>query len=123
MIFDCRVIDLFAYILHTFFRASWHIESINIQTEMFFFFNCSPLFFIFAIFNHVCASFAFKSTKFNEMWQKLVSKLELGKKLIMDLIEQSVAAYEQREELCNKIQSLEIKGQNEQNLHLQVSTL
>lgn len=57
------------------------------------------------------------------MWQKLVSKLELGKKLIMDLIEQSVAAYEQREELCNKIQSLEIKGQNEQNLHLQVSTL
>lgn len=55
------------------------------------------------------------------MWQKMVTKLELGKKLIMDLIEQSVAAYEQREELCNKIQSLETKGHNEQTLHLQVN--
>lgn len=59
-------------------------------------------------------------SKFNEIWQKMVTKLELGKKLIMDLIEQSVAAYEQREELCNKLQNLEGKSQNEQNLHLQV---
>lgn len=51
----------------------------------------------------------------------MVTKLELGKKLIMDLIEQSVTAYEQREELCNKLQNLEGKSQNEQNLHLQVS--
>lgn len=50
----------------------------------------------------------------------MVTKLELGKKLILDLIEQSVAAYEQREELCNKLQNLEGKSQNEQNLHLQV---
>lgn len=60
-------------------------------------------------------------SKFNEIWQKMVTKLELGKKLIMDLIEQSVTAYEQREELCNKLQNLEGKSQNEQNLHLQVS--
>lgn len=59
-------------------------------------------------------------SKFNEIWQKMVTKLELGKKLIMDLIEQSVSAYEQREELCNKLQNLEGKSQNEQNLHLQV---
>lgn len=49
----------------------------------------------------------------------MVTKLEQGKKLIMDLIEQSVTAYEQREELCNKLQNLETKSQNEQNLHLQ----
>lgn len=50
----------------------------------------------------------------------MVTKLELGKKLILDLIEQSVAAYEQREELCNKLQNLDGKSQNEQNHHLQV---
>lgn len=50
----------------------------------------------------------------------MVTKLEMGKKLILDLIEQSVTAYEQREELCNKLQNLDGKSQNEQNLHLQV---
>lgn len=50
----------------------------------------------------------------------MVTKLELGKKLILDLIEQSVTAYDQREELCNKLQNLDGKSQNEQNLHLQV---
>lgn len=59
-------------------------------------------------------------SKFNEIWQKMVTKLESGKKFIMDLIEQSVSAYEQRDELCNKLQNLEGKSQNEQNLHLQV---
>lgn len=37
----------------------------------------------------------------------------------MDLIEQSIGAFEQREELCNKLQNLESKSENEQNLHLQ----
>lgn len=50
----------------------------------------------------------------------MVTKLEMGKKFIMDMIEQSVSAYEQRDELCNKLQNLEGKSQNEQNLHLQV---
>lgn len=59
-------------------------------------------------------------SKFNEIWQKMVTKLELGKTLIIDLIEQSVSAYEQREELCNKLQNLDGKSQNEQNIHLQV---
>lgn len=61
-----------------------------------------------------------KSSKFNDIWQKMVSKLEMGKKMIMDLIEQSAAAYEQREELCNKLQNLEGKSHNEQTIHLQV---
>ena len=54
------------------------------------------------------------------MWQKMVTKLEHGKKYILDLIEQSVAAYDQREEICNKIQNLDEKGQFEQSIHIQV---
>lgn len=50
----------------------------------------------------------------------MVTKLELGKKFILDLIEQSVAAYDQREEICNKIQNLEDKGQIEHINHMQV---
>lgn len=46
--------------------------------------------------------------------------MEIGRKMILDLIEQSVAAYELREELCVKLQSLEGKSSNEQNIHLQV---
>lgn len=65
-------------------------------------------------------AFIFRS-KFNDIWQKMVTKLEQGKKTILDLIEQSVTAYEQREELCNKLQNLDGKSQNEQTLHLQVS--
>lgn len=49
----------------------------------------------------------------------MVGKLDTGRKLIMDLIEQSIGAFEQREELCNKLQNLESKSENEQNLHLQ----
>lgn len=46
--------------------------------------------------------------------------MEIGRKMILDLIEQSVAAYELREELCVKLQSLEGKSGNERNIHLQV---
>lgn len=47
--------------------------------------------------------------------------MEIGRKMILDLIEQSVAAYELREELCAKLQSLDGKSSNEQNIHLQVN--
>lgn len=60
-----------------------------------------------------------ESTHFNEMWEKMVTKLEHGKKHILDLIEQSVAAYDQREELCHKIQNLNDKSQNENHSHMQ----
>lgn len=54
------------------------------------------------------------------MWQKMVAQLESGKKQILDLIEQTISAYDQREELCNKIQNSEEKGQQENSVHLQV---
>lgn len=56
------------------------------------------------------------------MWQKMVTKLEQGKKFVMELVEQSVAAYDQREDICNKIQNLDDRGQLENNVHMQVST-
>lgn len=61
------------------------------------------------------------SARFNEIWQKMVTKLEQGKKYTMDLVEQSVAAYDQREDICNKIQNLDDKGQLENNVHMQVN--
>lgn len=72
-------------------------------------------FFFFLIIYFVCK----KSTHFNEMWEKMVTKLEHGKKHILDLIEQSVAAYDQREELCQKIQNLNEKSHNENHSHMQ----
>lgn len=60
-----------------------------------------------------------ESTKFNEMWQKMVTQYDQGKKFIMDLIEQSVSAYDQREELGNKIQNLNDKQCVETNNHTQ----
>lgn len=58
-------------------------------------------------------------SSFNDMWQKMVNQLNQGKKLIMDLIEQSTAAYDQREELCNKLQALKDRGQTDKMLHIQ----
>lgn len=54
------------------------------------------------------------------MWQKMVTKTEQGKKFVMELVEQSVAAYDQREDICNKIQNLDDRGQLENNVHMQV---
>lgn len=51
----------------------------------------------------------------------MVTKLEQGKKYTMDLVEQSVAAYDQREDICNKIQNLDDKGQLENSVHMQVN--
>lgn len=56
---------------------------------------------------------------FNVMWEKLVNKLNEGKKYIMDLVEQATTAYDQREELCNKLQQLKEKGQSEKVIHVQ----
>lgn len=48
----------------------------------------------------------------------MVNQLNLGKKQMMDLIEQSTAAYDQREELCNKLQLLKDRG--DKLAHVQV---
>ncbi|TMW42688.1 hypothetical protein DOY81_012228, partial [Sarcophaga bullata] len=54
---------------------------------------------------------------FNEMWQSMVTQFNEGKKLIMDLIDQSTLAYDQREELCNKLQVLKDRNENDIKYH------
>ncbi|GBP17652.1 Coiled-coil domain-containing protein 63 [Eumeta japonica] len=56
---------------------------------------------------------------FNEMWQNMVTKFNEGKKLIMDLIDQSTLAYDQREELCTKLQVLKERNENDKIMHIQ----
>lgn len=56
---------------------------------------------------------------FNVMWDKLVTRLNDGKKHLIDLIEQATQAYDQREELCNKLQMMKDKGQNDKYAHIQ----
>lgn len=80
--------------------------------------NVVSLFIFFVDFNNDAPR-----ARFNEMWQKMVIRLEQGKKFTMELVEQSVAAYDQREDICNKIQNLDDKRQTENNLHMQVCSI
>lgn len=50
----------------------------------------------------------------------MVNQLNQGKKKMMDLIEQSTSAYDQREELCNKLLQLSQKSQSDKLAHVQV---
>ncbi|XP_050085533.1 coiled-coil domain-containing protein 63 [Anopheles aquasalis] len=56
---------------------------------------------------------------FNIMWEKLVNRLNEGKRYMIDLIEQATAAYDTREELCTKLQILKDKGQSDKLAHIQ----
>ena len=54
------------------------------------------------------------------MWQTMVTQFNEGKKYIMDLIDQSTLAFDQREELCNKLQVLKNRNENDKIMHIQV---
>lgn len=56
---------------------------------------------------------------FNDVWAKMVNQLNQGKLNMMNLIEQSTAAYDQREELCNKLQLLKEKSDSDKVAHVQ----
>jgi coiled-coil domain-containing protein 63/114 len=53
------------------------------------------------------------------MWQRMINKLNNGKRHIMDLVEQATNAYDQREELCTKLQILKDRGHNDRQNHVQ----
>ncbi|XP_022905106.2 outer dynein arm-docking complex subunit 1 [Onthophagus taurus] len=55
---------------------------------------------------------------FNKSWQSLLTELNNGKKIMMDLIEQGTTAYDQREESGQKLQALKIRAQNDLLLHM-----
>ncbi|XP_055605827.1 outer dynein arm-docking complex subunit 1-like [Uranotaenia lowii] len=56
---------------------------------------------------------------FNIMWEKLVNKMNEGKRYMMDLIDQATSAYDSREELCTKLQILKDKAASEKAAHVQ----
>jgi Skp family chaperone for outer membrane proteins len=53
------------------------------------------------------------------MWQRMINKLNYGKRHIMELVEQSTSAFDQREELTTKLQILKERGQNDKTGHVQ----
>lgn len=54
---------------------------------------------------------------FNELWEKQTRRLNEGKKVILELVEQANMTYDQREEWCNKLQSLKAKAENDLITH------
>lgn len=53
------------------------------------------------------------------MWQAMVTQFNDGKKLIMDLIDQSTVAFDQRQELCTKLTVLKDRNENDKVMHIQ----
>lgn len=49
----------------------------------------------------------------------MINKLNYGKRHIMDLVEQATNAFDQRDELCSKLQILKDRGQNDRTGHVQ----
>jgi coiled-coil domain-containing protein 63/114 len=58
-------------------------------------------------------------SSFNIMWQRMINKLNYGKRFIMDLVEQAANAFDQRDELCSKLQILKERGMNDKQNHVQ----
>lgn len=71
--------------------------------------------------NFLTAQFYFyiSRSNFNVMWQRMINKLNYGKRHIMDLVEQATNAFDQRDELCSKLQILKERGQNDRTGHVQ----
>lgn len=58
-------------------------------------------------------------SSFNIMWQRMINKLNHGKRHIMDLVEQASNTFDQRDELCSKLQILKERGSNDKHNHVQ----
>ncbi|CAK1540913.1 unnamed protein product [Leptosia nina] len=56
---------------------------------------------------------------FNEAWMKMLNALKRGKKFLTDLFESSTLAYDQRDEWCAKLRSVQEKGNLDQMVQVQ----
>ncbi|CAH2059028.1 unnamed protein product, partial [Iphiclides podalirius] len=56
---------------------------------------------------------------FNQAWEKMLNALSKGKKFLEDLFESSTLAYDQRDEWCTKLKSVQEKGKMDQLLQVQ----
>ncbi|XP_022827566.1 outer dynein arm protein 1-like isoform X1 [Spodoptera litura] len=56
---------------------------------------------------------------FNQSWDKMMAVLGKGKKFLYDLFESSTLAYDQRDEWCTKLKTMQEKGKIDQMLQVQ----
>ncbi|KAL4706950.1 hypothetical protein ACJJTC_005219 [Scirpophaga incertulas] len=56
---------------------------------------------------------------FNQNWSKMLTALSKGKKFLCDLFESSALAYDQRDEWCSKLRSMQEKGKVDQTQQIQ----
>ncbi|CAH2096736.1 unnamed protein product [Euphydryas editha] len=56
---------------------------------------------------------------FNQSWTKMLNSLNKGKKFLNDLFESSTLAYDQRDEWCTKLKSVQEKGKIDQMVQVQ----
>uniref|UniRef100_A0A2A4JTF2 ODAD1 central coiled coil region domain-containing protein n=1 Tax=Heliothis virescens TaxID=7102 RepID=A0A2A4JTF2_HELVI len=56
---------------------------------------------------------------FNQAWEKMLAALSKGKKFLDDLFESSTLAYDQRDEWCLKLRTMQEKGRIDQMLQVQ----
>ncbi|XP_064074847.1 uncharacterized protein LOC113399595 isoform X2 [Vanessa tameamea] len=56
---------------------------------------------------------------FNQSWTKMLNSLNKGKKFLTDLFESSTLAYDQRDEWCTKLKSVQDKGKIDQMVQIQ----
>ncbi|PZC78244.1 hypothetical protein B5X24_HaOG202495 [Helicoverpa armigera] len=56
---------------------------------------------------------------FNQSWEKMLAALCKGKKFLDDLFESSTLAYDQRDEWCAKLRTMQEKGRIDQMLQVQ----
>lgn len=54
------------------------------------------------------------------MWKLKIAEYEVGKKTIMELIDQSSLAFDQREDLSKSLHSLSERNENDEVIHMQV---
>ncbi|KAJ8957909.1 hypothetical protein NQ318_001906 [Aromia moschata] len=59
--------------------------------------------------------------EFNKIWDRLINNLYIGKKFMLDLIEQATIAYDRREEWISKLQALRSKAYQDLLNHIQAN--
>jgi hypothetical protein len=60
---------------------------------------------------------------FNMIWRNQLKRLMDGKTQILELVEQAISAYDQREEWCSKLDALKEKASIDYRKHCMVSCI
>lgn len=60
----------------------------------------------------------FDRSLFNKLWQRMVERLAYDKKFFIDMVERAILAFNQGTDLCNKLDSIRVKGDRDRDLHI-----